>query len=417
MLFKQRRLMATLSILLSYVAVEIAIAASRFFDYASIAKDYTTFLEGYKKEHNFFFHIQKPDAELGFVYGTSSNEQIRLEQYLSGERDELGFRNFPGDKETGKITIVGDSFSHGQGVSVYESWPKRLESDLGIKVANLAVSGSNPTQYNLIMKRYKQYLENRVILYGVYVNDFTDNIDILDYEESGRNQFKSPEPSFFDLIALLEKKPFFERTLAHNLYGWLYQTNSRNIMKTKGNEIMKLNGENLLQIDGNLLVRGENEIRREWLSQENKTNFLKTLASAKDIAEGYGSTLVVVYFPSRVYIYAEEYEHGFSDKEPIKLEEKAKILLKEYAQKLDLLFIDSTPALKQERHNAIPIYLFKDVHFSPHGNEIVAQEIASALIDFCYIQSTKTEEISYEPPTKTAKGLCSELISRSITDF
>ena len=61
MLFKQRRLMATLSILLSYVAVEIAIAASRFFDYASIAKDYTTFLEGYKKEHNFFFHIQKPD--------------------------------------------------------------------------------------------------------------------------------------------------------------------------------------------------------------------------------------------------------------------------------------------------------------------------------------------------------------------
>ena len=389
---KQRKLMIALSVFLSYIVAETIIASSRFFDYISIAKDYATFLNGYKMEHNFFFHMQKPDSELGFVYATSTDEQRRREEYLSGEKDELGFKNLPGDKENGKIVVIGDSFSYGLGVSISESWSKRLESYLGINVSNFSVEGYKPVQYNRIMKKYSQYLKDRIILYGLYTNDFTDKTDmpIDSYESSGRNKFKSPKPSFFDLIAL-QKKPFYERTLIHSLYRWLYLNESKNIMNTKGNEVLRIGDNAAFNKEcGGLLVRGESEIKEKWLSEENKARFFKTLKMASDTAEEYNSKLVVVYFPSRAYIYSKEYISGFSDEKPIKLEEQAKRMLNEYVTALDLPFIDLTTTLSREYEQGIPVYLFKDVHFNPRGNEIAAQEIACTLIDWGYVEPTKT---------------------------
>lgn len=379
--------MIILSILFSYIITEATIASFRIIDRIQVIKDSANLLNGYKEKHNYFFYRQKPDPELGFVYTIPTKEQRKSEQHLFGDKDELGFRNLLGDKENGKIIILGDSFSYGEGVSISESWSKKLESDLGVRVANLSVNGYNPTQYNLTMKRHRKYLERKIILYGVYINDFTDRfVEIPSdyYEESGRNKFKSPKPSFSNLLALLEKRPFFERTLTYNVYKLFYNSESRNATK----------------INSGLLIRGENEIQKEWLSEENKVKFFKTLEEAKDTAKDYDSTLIVVYFPSRAYIYSKEYIAGFSDKEPIELEEKAKEILSEYVQMLGLPFINTTNTLKEEYQKASPIYLFMDAHFNSHGNEIVAQEIACKLTEWGYVQPTKSiTEICKEKPT------------------
>lgn len=371
--------MTIFSILLSYLLSETIIASSRIIDWIDIFKRREFLSEVYQEEHNFFFNKQSPDPEIGYVNGVSTNEKKREEEYLSGETDERGYRNSPGDKEKGKIVVIGDSFSYGFGVSVDKSWPKRLSSRLGVRVANLAVDGYNPTQYNLTMRKYKEYLKRRIILYGIYINDFTDQFVEVPkdyYEASGRNKFKSSSPSFSDLGAFIKKKSLLKRTLVYSLYQVLFYPESK-----RG---ALINGEVILR-------EGENEIQEGWLSKENKSNFIKTLQTAKDTAVNYNSTLVVVHFPSRAHIYSKEYISKFSDEKSIELERTAERILENQVQKMNLPFINLTNVLERERKIGAPAYLFIDGHLNPHGNEVVAEEIANKLIEWGYVKLEKNE--------------------------
>jgi len=104
--------------------------------------------------------------------------------------DSNGFLNHPeaiASLERGDpidIIGLGDSFMQGAAYPYAEHF-----AGAGLSYYNLAIQRQAPPQYNLILDRYAVPLKPRLIVYGIFSNDFTETIDFETWQESGLDWF------------------------------------------------------------------------------------------------------------------------------------------------------------------------------------------------------------------------------------
>ncbi len=116
---------------------------------------------GYKLTNN-FEGIYKQDHEL--FYSTNSQ----------GLRDHE-FTDFP-DEGTKRILAVGDSWTFGAGVKLFQTWPKQLEKILekkGIEseVINTGVNGYSTRIYSRVLKKFYHLYHPDIVIVLVFSND------------------------------------------------------------------------------------------------------------------------------------------------------------------------------------------------------------------------------------------------------
>lgn len=93
--------------------------------------------------------------------------------------NSLGFRDREFDvarSKTCRLIAVGDSFTFGWGVSLEDSWPKRLETGLAqagfdVEVANLGFPGGNPIDYANIVGHAVPMLAPDLVMVAVLQGD------------------------------------------------------------------------------------------------------------------------------------------------------------------------------------------------------------------------------------------------------
>ncbi|MBI4453775.1 hypothetical protein HY636_03975 [Candidatus Woesearchaeota archaeon] len=377
--------------IVSYVSLEMICAGLHLTTALDVLLNYQAKKEGFEYRHKLFYEYRQDDKELTFSNTSNLNARFAIPTMnldFIYDTDELGFRNKQGDKETSEIVAVGDSFTYGFGINYEELWTEKLESKTKQRVANFGVTGYAPWQYNAVMKKYPLFFRNRTILYGIYMNDFTGETKEITQKryEATKGFFSISNPDFEVIYTaeLPQEPPFLERTITYKMYERL----------AKGKVVTKLS-------QGGFLKRGENDFnfRSEWFSDDNLNKVFKDFYEAKQIADGYNSTIVPVFFTSRTSVYREEYIDAFGEDSLVNLEEEAFRKTGQYFDGLGVKCVDLTQRLREEKKKGIVLYNPVDAHLNPHGNEIAAQEIARALTEWGYTQSTKTVE--YVQPTKT----------------
>jgi lysophospholipase L1-like esterase len=130
------------------------------------------------------FNPYRPDGTLGYVLRPDWETIQEGEEYsVRVTTNSLGLRgaSAPARKPPGahRILVVGDSFAFGYGVEDWESFPARLEIELGntspsVEVLNAGVPGWSADSYLVLLRQHGFALEPDLVILAISENDIGD---------------------------------------------------------------------------------------------------------------------------------------------------------------------------------------------------------------------------------------------------
>jgi hypothetical protein len=87
--------------------------------------------------------------------------------------DHWGFRN-PETWSTVDVALIGDSFTYGHGVEEHQTMAHFLRAELGVRVANLGITGASPVDYVALLRNFALPLAPKLIFVLPFANDIDD---------------------------------------------------------------------------------------------------------------------------------------------------------------------------------------------------------------------------------------------------
>ena len=313
----------------------------------------------FKERQRLFYEFLEPDRDLGYkIKPNLRNFKIEWLEGLTAtyETDELGFRNL-GDKTKAPLAIVGDSVAFAVGINYDKAWFNLLSRKLTMPLANYAVGGYHPWQYNWLIRKFILNYPHRILFYCIFANDLSNHHRIIKnsyryYEYMGWSDYKSGYP-------------WFKRTVAYTSLKKFDQTIARAFRYEKERARIK-NGLYLYRRTG-----------AEPNYLEKKTDLLTEhfLHEAISLSQGH-LQLIVILFPSKESVYREEYIKAFPDygEEYIDNEEEGYERIVSFCQKKGLLVYDLRPGLRELREKKV-LFFSEDPHLNEQGNVEVADLI------------------------------------------
>jgi hypothetical protein len=106
------------------------------------------------------------------------------------------------------------------------------------------------------------------------------------------------------------------------------------------------------------------------------------LGEIKAWCDGHGARLAVVVFPTEAQVYPERWEdvrRRFALRDEDFDLDKPQRILSEYAARSGIPLIDLLPVLRAARGTGGPLYFRRDIHWTPRGHKVAADEILRAL--------------------------------------
>lgn len=126
----------------------------------------------------------RPDLDIDFP---SEGREIRMQTRDFG-LGEIGFRDI-GTTPPFSAIAVGDSFTLCDDVAVENCWVRHLAEASGQSFATLGVNGYSTIQAARVLDRYGRQLHPKLVLTGVFPNDFKDNVHFDGWTHSGSDNF------------------------------------------------------------------------------------------------------------------------------------------------------------------------------------------------------------------------------------
>lgn len=118
----------------------------------------------------------------------------------------------PKDRNRFRIMVVGDSFTYGEGINAFWTYPEQLERSLArdfrVEVLNLGVDGYASEDVLNVVRRFLPELKPDLVVYGACLNDFL---------ESGTYQ---SEHYLFPLPGKLKKNLLKRSRVARHVEEW-----------------------------------------------------------------------------------------------------------------------------------------------------------------------------------------------------
>lgn len=280
--------------------------------------------------------VNKADAFVPDAYGPGVFVQNNSQGFRKS-RDVS--KSVPKGKR--RVFCVGDSFAFGEGVSNTDSWCDQLElKDTGLETVNLGMPGYGLDQAYLRYLETENSIEHDVVIVSLIRDD-------LPRMKSGRSFFGAPKPFLkqiedkLQVVNLPLPKPYTE-------LSWLDKRAST-ISSLRSVEVIKK------------LFGSEHEVE---LSPSEQSEL--AIEIFKDLLKRTSSKhrrLLVVAFP------------GLRDL----LDSDSGQVVKELGQALagqNIEFLDFYPILRELTINDVRhLYIEGNGHFSPAGNQMVAQKL------------------------------------------
>jgi lysophospholipase L1-like esterase len=301
-----------------------------------------------------------------------------------GFRDrEHPIQNAPG---TTRIVVLGDSYTWGYRVRDEEVYPEVLESLLeNVEVINLGVTAYATEQELLYFKREGLQFHPDIVLLAFCQNDFDEADGKILRRILAETAVPNPvvakkaeaEPSgLFSNI----KRWINERSV---LYGWIRDRINSNRALVSFFVKIGLKGplSGIEELDVNILPALKPvPVFLNPLMELAKSRLLEL----RDLLAVQGIRLIVVLVPAPQSVDAELFGQSIAHTryEPKDFDlDQPYLLMEGFAKTNHIELINPLESFRRSHHSSASLYLFRDMHFSPKGHEVFAQEIARYLRD------------------------------------
>ncbi len=336
------------------------------------------------------------EVELNQYYGrflkknyrqcTISPDNYRKVDYRT--HNSLGARatyEIPYDKPEGqkRIVLIGDSFIYGLNIDDSETIASQLKKLLHAdwEIINLGVPGFGTDQSLLLLMQEAEKYNPDVVIYGLYQNDFSNNIALYQHE-TYKPMFQLTENNNIVLtnfpVSKLEKKTFkpeytgFDKFMRKRSHLWtLYQEKKSAVKSLFFKHEKKDYFNNYFDSEVYSL---EKNYRKEM---QYATVLTFSLIKQMELeSKKLNARFILLNFPSRLQVNPADQKLLFEgyynvDKNYFDLERENKIM-RQFASEQNITYIDFLPIAQKDWTN---LYLRNDGHFSADGTGIVAQEI------------------------------------------
>jgi hypothetical protein len=278
---------------------------------------------------------------------------------------DIGFRDI-GTHPPFDAVAVGDSFTLCDDVPAAACWGRRLTDAEGLSVATLAVNGYSTLAEARILERYAPPLKPRLVLLGVYPNDFKDNVNFDRWTRSGTD-------NFWIWLGHQHGRGKFGRWLAD--HSMIYRIVD-GVWRARGRQIHKYKQGNLdfvFRLD-HWWLQLVTDVEHDpgWRLMQ------KALLDMRATATDMGADFVVLIFPTKEQIYWGLVRQFAPGKEDLDVDHPTDVL-REFCAANAIKYCEFTSPLREEAQRGRQLYHRISSHWNDEGNAVGAQVIARCL--------------------------------------
>lgn len=305
----------------------------------------------------------KPDLDIMFP---SEGRSIPYKTTSYGLGD-IGFREI-GSKPPFSVVVVGDSYALCDDVPAEACWVRHLGAKTGLSIGTLGVNGYSTLGEARILERYGLQFKPKVVLVGVYLNDFKDNMNFESWSKSGTD-------NLWVWLGHQRGRGQFGRWLADN--SVIYRMID-GAMRARGRDIHKYKDENV-----DFVFRMD----RWWLQLLKNTEddpgfhlMQRALLKMKELSSSIDAELVVLLFPSREQVYWNLAQR-FAPHEGKSLDPDHPLdVVRDFARENGIKFCEYADPLRAEAAKGRQLYHRISSHFNDDGN-LAASDVTSRCLD------------------------------------
>jgi hypothetical protein len=227
------------------------------------------------------------------------------------------------------------------------------------------VSGYSAVASARLMERYGKAFQPRLVLHGLFLNDFEENMDFVSWEQSGADNLRAwyHEQNLGELGYRLYKRFRTYRLVRAMLRAGRSQTFR-----------LQENGLNLyLSSTGWWVHATAHAVQPEYLE------FMeRVLLQEAQTARRMGARLVVLLFPFKEQVDWDRVLARESTLRAIDVDAPFR-LVAEFCRRHGIATVDLTDALRDRARAGEQLYFSMDAHWNPRGNAVVADALFDAL--------------------------------------
>jgi hypothetical protein len=302
----------------------------------------------------------KPDLDLMFP------SEGRLIPYRTTDHGfgDIGFREI-GTKPPFDVVAVGDSYVLCDDVPAEACWLRHLYDHTGVSTATLGVNGYSTLAAERVLKRYGPPLHPKLVLAGMYPNDFKDNVNFDRWAHSGSG-------NFWVWLGNRRGRGQLGRSLAS--YSMLYRM-ADGFMRTRGRQIYKYQGGGIDYVY---------RIDRWWLNllknAETHPGFALMLQAYDDMratSEEMGAAFAVLLFPTKEQIYWDSASQ-FAEEKNLDVDHPLEVV-RVALEREGIHYCDLTGPLREEAKKGKQLFHRTNSHWNDEGNRAGARVIEECL--------------------------------------
>jgi lysophospholipase L1-like esterase len=329
--------------------------------------------------------VNRPDPELIYVHqphtryrGVATGNLVWLgipsptRYEVDVAYDSHGFRNDV-DYKKADIVAIGDSFVEAAEIPRPQTVVAQVAGRLGAVAVNLGQSGYGPQQELVVLRRYGAPLDPKHVIWFFFGGNDLGDVDA--YEWSRRQGGD-----------LHHGRSLASRSFTRNALFALAKltTPERRVPGAAARRHAVQFEDSTGRVETIYLDANEGPWRpRQWEVAS------RVLEQARDITNGIGADLLVVYIPRKLRVYRGYVRAQAGGAYHVWHPNNLPDVLGAWCREHSIDFLDSTVPLRAAVASGRSVYLPDDVHWNAHGHSVVAAAIAA------YVQNRKARDEHY----------------------
>jgi hypothetical protein len=311
------------------------------------------------------------DKELGYKLPPGQSRTVVLDGIETEFRtvrllhDDIGFRPMGNAAAPPADVALGDSFTACFGVPDESCWVNLLSQRSGRPIANLGVSGYSAIAAARLLRRYGSDFEPRLVLHGIFLNDYTENLQFQAWKKSGADNLR-----------------IWYHEQHHGRAGyWLYQRLRiyrlwHSLFRARKSQTYHLEEDGLnLYLSPSGWWKGAT---RQAMRDQARQLMERVLLEERETAAELNAELVVLLFPFKEGVYWDRLVAQYPKLKDIDIDAPFRALV-EFCERQGIRAVDLTSVLRSRAHAGEQVYYSVDGHWNPRGNEVVAEEVFQRL--------------------------------------
>lgn len=366
--WKKELILLTSSLLISFLVAELITRKSLIFLFAENC---------FRNDNKIYHHSFIPNKTCYYSAPQNSLGSIKNSFNSLGMRgDEI---TIPKPRDEYRILMLGDSFTAAINIVYQETFSKVLEKKLSnkfpnkkITVTNAGVDSYSPLLEYLLLREKGLLLQPDLIILNFDISDISDDpkyYQLAKIDLSGNIIHVNEIPELFPLY----KKINFRLSNLSIFYNKLIKPQLFNIKNSALNKKEVLIEQNFGNFEYDFLLIFREDIQLDYETILHWPQ--KSIQKINTLAQQNKIPLILAIYPYSLQVNGQEWinreQYGFELEKTYST--KFFDLLEQFAKNEKIPVINSLEAF--QKSDKFPLYFPQDVHFTPNGHQVFAEEL------------------------------------------